>query len=292
MSLGSRLRAFGFRPVTLSRLTGVLMTCTMLPAVAHAQQRPLVTEDPETVGIHRVLVEGGFEIDKDQFYSAYGIAGDTIHLPTFGVSVGISPSAEIQVDGGLFQRLTVTERTRAPLSRIPDFSGDHASTLEDFTVATKIRINTETESRPTFGVRFGTRLPTATRESAMGLGTTDFFASFLVAKTVRSVRTVGNASFLVLGNPEGAQESVHGLGYGFSVARALTNAFEIVGEINGRTDPWGDAATAGLESRGTMRVGARYTYALLRLDAGVLIGLTARDPSFGISVGATYVISR
>ena len=36
----------------------------------------------------------------------------------------------------------------------------------------------------------------------------------------------------------------------------------------------------------------RYTYAMLRLDFGILVGLTKRDPNFGISAGATYVITR
>jgi hypothetical protein len=99
-------------------------------------------------------------------------------------------------------------------------------------------------------------------------------------------------SFLVMGNPQGAQESVHGLGFGVSVARALTNEFEVVGEVNGRTAPWGDAVPAGLESRGTFRLAARYTYALFRVDLGVLVGMTSRDPRFGISAGATYVITK
>jgi hypothetical protein len=31
---------------------------------------------------------------------------------------------------------------------------------------------------------------------------------------------------------------------------------------------------------------------MLRLDGGLLVGLTDRDPDFGISAGATYVITR
>jgi len=268
------------------------LICVVVPVAAAAQQRPLVTEDPETVGMNRVLVEAGLEFDKDQLYSAYGIEGDTVHGPTFGVSVGVGPATEIQIDGGLFQRLTVTDRRPARLTPVLDFSGNHASTLEDFTVATKVRIAPESEGRPAIGLRFGTKLPTAKRESAMGLGTTDFFTSFLIAKTVQSVRTVGNLSFLVMGNPQGAQESVHGLGYGLSIARALTNELEIVGEINGRMEPWGDATPPGLESRGALRLAGRYTYKLFRIDLGLLVGMTSRDPSFGISAGATYVITR
>jgi len=266
--------------------------CAAFPAAGAAQQRPLVTEDPETVGVNRVLIEGGFEVDKDQLYSAYGLKGDTTHGPTFGVSVGISSNAEIQIDGGLFQHLHVRQRTTTRLSPVLDFTGDTASTLEDFTVATKIRIASENEGHPALGVRFGTKLPTAKREKGMGLGTTDFFAGVLVGKTVQSVRTVGNVSLLVLANPLGAQESVHALGFGVSVARALTNAFEVVGEVNGHLNPMGDAIPPGTESRGVLRMASRYTYKLFRVDFGLLVGITPRDPAFGISAGATYVIGK
>ena len=88
----------------------IFALCVTVSATAHAQQRPLVTEDPETIGSGRVLLEGGFSLDTDQTNSANGVKGDIARLASFGVSVGISPSAEVQIDGGLVQRLTVTER--------------------------------------------------------------------------------------------------------------------------------------------------------------------------------------
>jgi hypothetical protein len=142
------------------------------------------------------------------------------------------------------------------------------------------------------GVRFGTKLPTADADQGIGLGTTDFFASFLIAKTVRSVRTVGNAGLIVLGNPDTGQEPATTFGFGMSVARALTNEFELVGELNGRLDPFDNAVPDDLKSHGGLRLAGRYTYRLFRLDFGLLVGITKRDPSFGISVGATYVITR
>jgi hypothetical protein len=263
-----------------------------MAAPALAQQRPLVTEDPETVGANRVLLEGGMEFDRSQASPAYGLTGDVTHGPSFGVSVGLSPNAEVQVDWGLLQRLSVTKRDIGPLSGTLDFTGDHSSSVEDLSVATKIRIVSENEKHPGFGVRFGTRLPTASKSTGLGLGTTDFFAAFLVAKTVQSVRTVGNVSLLVLGNPVSAQDASRALGFGLSVARAITNEFEAVGEVNGHMDPFGTDIHPGLESRGVLRFAGRYTHQLLRFDFGVLVGLTARDPEFGISAGATYVIGR
>jgi len=72
----------------------------------------------------------------------------------------------------------------------------------------------------------------------------------------------------------------------------VTDAFEIVGEVNGRLTPFNTIVPAGLESRGVLRVAGRYTHSMLRLDFGMLAGMTNRDPSFGISAGATYVIGR
>jgi hypothetical protein len=274
------------------RMIAGLFVLLLVSSPTFAQQRPLLTEDPETVGANRVLIEGGVEFDKDQGYPAYGLEGDTAHVATFGVSAGIGPTAEVQIDGGFFQRLQVSERKRAPLSAVLDFSGDRASSFEDFTVATKIRLGSEAQTRPAIGVRFGTKLPTAQREKGMGLGTTDFFAALLLGKTVQSVRTVANVGLLVLGNAAGAQEPVRALSFGLSVARAITNEFEVVGEVHGHMDPMGDATPPGTESRGVLRLGTRYTHHLLRFDAAVLVGVTSRDPTVGITAGATYVFGR
>jgi hypothetical protein len=273
----------------------IFAVCMTVSGTAHAQQRPLVTEDPETIGSGRILLEGGFSLEKDQTSFAHGITGDIARLAMFGVSVGISPTAELQIDGGFLQRLDVTERIVSPIPAANGsalVAGDRVSSMEDLIVATKIRLAPESASRPAVGLRFGTKLPTAVSDKGVGLGTTDFFASFLLAKTVQSVRTVGNVGLIVLGNPETPREPATTLGFGLSIARALTNEFEVVGEINGRLTPFEKIVPAGLESRGVLRFAGRYTYAMLRLDFGMLVGITNRDPNFGISGGATYVITR
>jgi hypothetical protein len=273
----------------------IFAVCVTVCGTAHAQQRPLVTEDPETIGSGRILLEGGFSLEKDQTHFAHGVTGDISRLATFGVSVGIGPAAEVQIDGGLVQRLDitglVTSQPPAPGST-PFAVGDKTSSMEDLIVATKIRLAPEGASRPAFGLRFGSKVPTAAPGDGIGLGTTDFFVSLLMAKTVQSVRTVGNVGLTVLGNPATPRDPATALGFGLSVARALTNEFEVVGEINGRLTPFEKIVPAGLESRGVFRFAGRYTYAMLRLDLGLLAGMTSRDPSFGISAGATYVITR
>jgi hypothetical protein len=270
------------------------VACVLLTGTAHAQQRPLVTEDPETIGPGHVLLEGGFSLNSEQSNFVNGLRGDISRLASFGASIGIGAAAEVQIDGGIFQRLTVTERLpHAPLETITLLlPGDSASSMEDLIVATKVRLVSETPSRPALGIRFGTKLPTAAPDKGIGIGTTDFFASFLIAKTVRSVRTVGNAGLLVLSNPVTPGDSANALGYGVSIARAVTNAFELVGEVNGRLTSFEEIVPGGPDSRAVLRFAGRYTYAMLRLDFGILAGITNSDPNFGISAGATYVITR
>ena len=54
---------------------------------ADAQQRPLVTEDPETIGSGLVLLEAGFDQQRQVSFPASGLQGHLLRLPTLGVSL-------------------------------------------------------------------------------------------------------------------------------------------------------------------------------------------------------------
>jgi hypothetical protein len=270
----------------------ILAFCVCLPSVVFAQQRPLVTEDPETIGPGRVLVEGGFDYGRDVDYPVSGLKGNLLRLPLVGVSIGLSSIAEIQIDGGFHNRLAITGRDpRAPLAGVVDVSGDTAGDVEDFLFATKIRIVPESSGHPSFGFRFATKLPNANNETGLGLDTTDVYGSVLVAKTVQSVRVVGNAGLAILGDPTRGDRQNDVTIYGLSFARALTQAAEVVGEINGRLDTRHGDPPPGTESRGMARFGARYTIGSWRGDAALLFGLTSHDPGVGFAAGFTYIFN-
>lgn len=258
---------------------------------AFAQQRPLVTEDPETIGGGRLLLESGFDVEWDVSYPVSGLSGDRLSVPTFGVSIGLSSIAEIQIDGGFYQRLSITDRETAPLSGLLDIDDDDTSDIEDFVLATKVRLVSESGARPALGLRVATRLPNASNESGLGHDLTDFFASLLLGKTVRSVRVVGNAGVAILGDPTSdVPEQNDLMTYGFSVARAMTTAAELVGEVNGRANFANGESDPGAESRAVVRLGGRYTRGAMRVDAGVIFGLTAPDPQIGFTAGFTWVL--
>jgi len=64
---------------------------------------------------------------------------------------------------------------------------------------------------------------------------------------------------------------------------------EFVGEINGQANTRNERVPPGTESRSGIRVGLRYTKSAVRVDGGMLFGLTSRDPNFGFTAGLTYV---
>ncbi len=86
---------------------------------ASAQQRPLQTEDPEVIGAGRILFEAGVDYKHDYYLPVSGLRGNLFTIPPMGVSIGVSSIAEIQIDGGLYQKLTITEHVaRAPFSSL------------------------------------------------------------------------------------------------------------------------------------------------------------------------------
>ena len=278
--------------MTRRRLGGLALAATLFAAApVTAQQRPLVTEDPEVIGAGLVLLEGGFDYGRDIVFPASGLQGNLLRAPTLGVSFGISSIAELQIDGGLYNRLTITNRDvgPAPLAGQLNFTGDKTSAIEDIVIATKIRLVGETPGRPAFGLRFATKLPNASNESGLGLDTTDFHVQALVGKTVRSIRIVGNLGLGILGDPTRGDNQNDVLLYGLSVARAVREGIEVVGEFNGRASTRSGEAPVGTESRAMVRVGGRITRGTVRIDAGLLLGVTSRDPGFGFTAGATYV---
>jgi hypothetical protein len=273
----------------MKHLASAVLLCLLAAAPAAAQQRPLVTEDPETVGPGLVLVEAGFDYLRDVEFPVSGLTGNRLAVPTLGVSFGISSIAEIQIDGGVQQRLSITSREDAPLASLMDFSGDTTSDFLDITLATKVRLIAEEPGRPGLALRFATELPAASNETGLGVDTINVFMTALVGKTVQSVRVVGNVGVGVMPDPVQGNRQNDVLLYGLSLARAVREGVEIVGEINGRANVRNEDVPPGTDSRAVMRVGGRFTHRTVRVDGGLLIGMTSRDPEFGITAGLTWV---
>ena len=261
--------------------------CVATPAVA--QQRPLKTEDPETIGAGRVLIEAGVDYDRDVLFPVSGLRGNLFTVPAFGISLGASSIAEIQIDWGTYQKLNITEQIPgAPLSHLLLLDGPSTDDFGDIHIGAKVRLLSETAGRPAIGSWFRTRLPNAGNESGLGKDVQDFSSALTIGKTVQSIRVVANIGMTMIGKPTEAAAQDDLLIYSLSVARAVTEHSEFVGEFVGRAN-FANIVTPGAEDRGLLRFGARYTTSGVRFDAGVLVGLTSRDPAIGLTGGFTWV---
>jgi len=273
----------------MMRLPAIVLLFLSMPALTFAQQRPLVTEDPETIGAGRVLIEGGVDYQREVEYPASGLKGHLRRFPLIGISLGIGSVGEVQIDGGLYNHLSITERRPAALSHMLVVPGDSTWHVEDMVVGTKVRLISEGVSRPAIALRSATKLPMASNESGLGLDTIDFYSSLIVGKTVQSVRLVGNIGLGILGDPTRGDKQNDVLTYGMSFARAISQNGEVVAEINGRKDTRLGDPPPGTESRSMLRFGGRYTAGPVRADAALLFGVTSNDPTVGVAAGFTYV---
>jgi hypothetical protein len=263
-----------------------------LPNVAIAQQRPLTTEDPETIGSGRILLEGGLDYTRGERFPASGLKGQLLRVPLFGISIGISSIAEIQIDTSFHNRLLILERdSGAPFADAVTATGNSTSSVGDVVVATKVRVLSESARRPAFGLRFATKLPNASNESGLGLDTMDFAAALLIGKTGGSVRVVGNLGFGILGDATRGDRQNDVVLYGLSFARAMSFSTELVGEFNGRVSIRRGDAPVGTETMSTLRLGARHTIGSWRVDGAALFGVTSDQPGIGFTTGFTYVFN-
>ena len=271
-------------------VVAALLAC-LAARPAFAQSRPLATEDPEVVGPGQILFEAGVDYGQSMFYPASGLTGNLWRVGSFGFSFGVSSIAEIQLKGGLRDIFSITNRTPAPLSSLLTVAPTATSTSDfpDGSLGAKIRFATETATRPSMAVKFSTRLPNEGNESGLGLDTFDFNFGLALAKTVQSSRVAANVGFGILGDPVRGDNQNDVLNYGVSVAQAVRTGVEVVGELNGRLSTRRGTPPVGTETRAVMRLGTRFTRGPIRYDAAFLAGTTERDPSWGFTVGLTYV---
>jgi hypothetical protein len=254
---------------------------------AWAQQRPLMTEDPDPVGEGKMLIEAGVDHTWTQRFPVSGLQGNIVRGPLLGISSGMGSAAELQVDGLSWSRLAIRERFDAPLSAIVQSRGSSTASVDDIVIGAKARFLRETQTRPSIGLRFATRLPNAGNEKGIGTDTMDFYQSLLVGKSIRSTRLVGNVGMGILSDPTRGDRQNDVLTYGFSVAQAMRHV-AIVADVNGWVSTRAGTPPPGTDTRSTATVGFRYPLGQIRIDGGFYTALTESDARSGVTGGITW----
>src|SRR6185436_282925 len=111
-----------------------------LATFSNAQQRPLITEDVDIIPPGTLRIEAGIDFLQGAKYPVSGLTGDLTRVGVIGVSVGLSPNVEFQIEGVAQNFLSINSRgtSAIPLSLAPGANSTNG--VGDFTLWTKIKL--------------------------------------------------------------------------------------------------------------------------------------------------------
>ncbi|MGH9902210.1 MAG: hypothetical protein ACRD68_10430 [Pyrinomonadaceae bacterium] len=276
----------------ITRACLALLLSLSCVAVARAQQRPLITEDVDVLPQGTMRVEAGIDFLQNAKFPASGLTGDLTRIGVIGVHIGLSPNVELQIEGVAQNFLSIN--SASPNPAIPrGFAPGTNSTNDtgDFTLATKIKLRSESRRGPSLGFRFGVQLPNSSEGRGIGVNQTNAFGTVLFGKKFGRdgrLNTFGNLGLGIFSAPTESFTQNDMLLYGFAGILRLNRQFSLAGEINGRANTRGGRAPLGTEPLSEARLGLQVRATGLRFDFAGIAGLTDFSPRSGITFGVTY----
>ena len=262
-----------------------------ISVVARAQQRPLITEDVDIIPPGSLRIEAGVDFLQNAKFPVSGLTGDLTRAGVIGITIGLAPNVEVQIEGVAQNFLSINSRgpSAIPLSIAP--GANSTNDFGDFTLWTKIKLRNETAHLPSVGFRFGVQLPNSGQARGIGLNQTNAFGQILIGKKFgrnARVNTFGNLGIAILTAPTALFTQNDVLTYGFAGLVRLNHQFTLAAEVNGRANTRPGSGPLGTESQGEARLGMQIRASGLRFDFAGIKGLTSLSPRSGITVGVTY----
>src|SRR5262249_1183588 len=271
----------------------VFLALVSLPAFA--QQRPLVTEDVQTVKPAAVRFEAGFDFLHDKDYPVSGLNGDLARLGVVSLRFGLASNVDVEAGGVIQNFLSVNRQFRSSAVPLQLNQANSTHDTGDFYLATKIKLRGESSRAPGLGFRFGVELPNSNQSRGIGLNQTNFFAAALVAKSLGKARVIGNLGLGILSSPIDSSGNISPFTqndvalFGLAGAYEINSRLTLVGEVNGRYSTR-KSAPLGTDSDGAARLGARIHAGKLTWDVAGVRGLYPRSASGRVTFGVTYEV--
>lgn len=259
----------------------------LCPAPAHAQQRPLLTEQVEIVRPGHVRLEAGFEFLQDQRFALSGLRGDLTAIGVVGLTLGFAPNVEFEIQGTVQNFLSITQRESSaiPLNLPrPNSTND----VGDFSLAAKFLLRRESSRMPALGFRFGVGLPNSNQARGLGTNQTSFLSTILVGKHLGRLNLLGNVGLGIFPAPVVPFSQNDMLLYGLAGIYQVNDRLSIVGEVSGRANTRSGEPPLGTESRSQARLGLQLRAGGLHWDVAGIKGLTRFSPDSGVAFGLTY----
>jgi hypothetical protein len=260
-------------------------------SVAWGQQRPLLTEDVDIIPPGSLRIEAGIDFVQKAKYPVSGLTGDLTRAGVIGITIGLAPNVEVQIEGVAQNLLSINSRGPSAIPLNVAAGANSTSDVGDFTLWTKIKLRNETAHLPSLGFRFGVQLPNSNQGRGIGLNQTNAYGQVLFGKKFgynARVNTCGNLGFGILTAPTGLFSQNDVLTYGFAGIVRLNKQFSLAGEVNGHANTRPGNGPLGTESQGEARLGMQVRASGLRFDFAGIKGLTRLSPRSGITVGVTY----
>src|SRR3954465_564801 len=164
-----------------SFVRGMAASALLLSAAmfAHAQQRPLLTEDVDIIPPGSMRIEAGIDFVQRARYPVSGLTGDLTRAGVIGINIGFAPNVEFQIEGVAQNFLSINSQgpSAIPLNLAAGTNSTHDT--GDFTLSAKIKLRNETRHWPSFGFRFGVQLPNSNQSTGIGLNQTNAFGQVL-----------------------------------------------------------------------------------------------------------------
>jgi hypothetical protein len=290
-------RGVGRRIKVLNRIKLIVVNAAALAfllsvaVVASGQQRPLLTEDVDIIPPGSLRIEAGIDFVQKAKYPVSGLTGDLTRAGVIGITIGLAPNVEVQIEGVAQNLLSINSRgaSAIPLSVVA--GANSTNDVGDFTLWTKIKLRNETANLPSLGFRFGVQLPNSNQDRGIGLNQTNAYGQILFGKKFgrnARVNTFGNLGIAILTSPTGLFSQNDVLTYGLAGIVRLNRQFSVAGEVNGRANTRPGSGPLGTESQGEARLGMQVRASGLRFDFAGIRGLTKLSPRSGLTVGVTY----
>jgi hypothetical protein len=275
----------------MRRLVFILALLISCVVVASAQQRPLITEDVDIIPPGTIRIEAGIDFMQGAKYTVSGIKGDLTRVGVIGISFGMGPNVEFQIEGVAQNYVSINSRgvSAIPLELAPGTNSTNDT--GDFTLAAKFKLRNETRRGPSLGFRFGVQLPNSNEARGIGINQTNAFGSILIGKKFGPdgrFNTFGNLGIAILTAPTELFTQNDVVTYGFAGIFRLNKQFSIAGEVNGRANTRPGNGPLGTESYSEARLGMQIRASGLRFDFAGIKGLTSFSPNSGFTIGVTY----
>ena len=278
-----------FRPA-LRYAYSLLFALFLNGASLTAQQRPLQTQEPAILPSGTLSLQVGFDFIQDAKYPVSGLRGDLTSVGVMGIYTGLGDLVEFQMQGTVYNFLSITERTATPLDLRLNSSGTATSDFGDLMLSTKILTLRERRLWPALSFLVSVQLPNASASKGLGMDSTQFYNTLLLGKHFGTLNFFANAGLGILSNPveAGVQNDV--MVYGVGGLYPITPAVTLASEVFGRWSTRESGAPLGTESLSQVRLGIQIQGLGFRWDVAGLAGLAEKSPRSGIVFGVTKEI--